>query len=151
MSALSPAVIWALAGVACIVLEALFPGLIILFFGLGALLTAGATALFGLFLEQQLLVFVVTTLGTLLSLRNLFRTVFRGAGKGGEHLDARLGNYVGEAGVVTEAIPAGGSGRVKVRGSFYTATASADLPVGQAVKVVADTYGDHTLFVVEPA
>jgi len=148
MFGLSPAVAWALAGLLFIALEAVVPGLVIVFFGLGALATSLATALLGLSAESQLLLFAASSVGSLLGLRRLFRKTFQGEARPENQLQQRLEDFVGEAAVVTEAIPEGGAGRIKLRGSFYAAVAQVPIPAGAAVKVAADVHGDHSLFEV---
>ncbi|WP_243312756.1 NfeD family protein [Fundidesulfovibrio agrisoli] len=149
MFGLSPSVAWALAGLLLIALEAVVPGLIIVFFGLGALATSLATALFGLSTDSQLLLFAASSVVSLLGLRRLFKKTFQGEARTENQLRQRLEDFTGEAAVVTEAIPEGGAGRIKLRGSFYAAVAREAIPAGTAVKVAADVHGDHSLFKVE--
>lgn len=148
MFGLSPPVAWALAGLLFIALEAVVPGLIIVFFGLGALVTSLATAVFGLSAEAQLLIFAASSVGSLLGLRRLFKKTFQGDARLENQLRQRLEDFTGEAAVVTEAIPEGGAGRIKLRGSYYAAVADAPIPAGTAVRVTADVHGDHSLFKV---
>lgn len=145
----SAPVVWTVAGLALIVLEAVVPGLVLLFFGFGALVAALAAWLFDPPAAWQLLIFVAASLGSLALLRGRFAAVFRGReGAGAERVDG-LESLLGETGVVSEAIAPGGRGRVKLRGSFYEATAREALPEGTPVRVAGDPRGDHSLLDVE--
>lgn len=146
----SAPVIWAVSGLALLVLEALHPATILLFFGFGALLTAGFTWLTGCTVEWQILVFSAASVLSLVALRRTLRTIFHGRSTAPDAELARLDSLVGEAAVVTEPIRPGASGRVKLRGSFYSATADTALDAGASVVVVADPRQDHTLVHVAP-
>jgi membrane protein implicated in regulation of membrane protease activity len=145
----SPPVLWTVIGLALIALEALLPGLVILFFGIGALITALACLAFGLETSHQLVVFALSSLVSLATLRGTLKKIFQGRSQAAREQLSRMQSFVGVDGVVTEAIPLNGSGRIRVRGSFYTAVAGSPVAVGEAVRIVEDTRGDHSVFKVE--
>lgn len=147
----TPPAVWTVIGLALLALEAAVPGLVVMFFGLGALLTALAALLFSMDIPAQLLVFAVSSVACLLTLRGAVKRVFQGRVGAKDEAVARIDSYLGEAATVTEAIPAGGRGRIKVRGSFYAAFAGEALAPGETVTIVEDVNGDHTLFKVEKA
>ena len=69
----TPEVIWFLIGVGLLLLELVAPGLIFVFFGIGAWITATALLGIDLSLNAQLLLFAATSLGSLLLLRRSIR------------------------------------------------------------------------------
>ena len=74
---MSVVTIWLLCGVIGLALELILPGLIVLFFGCGALLTGIATWIFpSLQIEGQLIVFVVSSVVLLLVFRKMLRNRF---------------------------------------------------------------------------
>lgn len=145
----SPPVLWTVAGLALIALEALVPGLIIMFFGVGALITALACLLMDLSWAAQVVIFACASVLCLVTLRGTLAKVFQGRQRQDQEQVESIGSLVGADAVVTEAIEAGGTGRVKLRGSYYTATSDEALAVGQRVRVVTDQGGDHSLLTVE--
>lgn len=144
----TPPVIWTVLGLALIALEALVPGLVLVFFGIGALITAACSFVFDLEASHQLVIFACSSVACLLLLRGWMRTLFHGRTRPDEEQVEKIESLVGEAGVVTEAIPEGGLGRIKLRGTFYTARSAEALAVGESVRVQADPRGDHSELVV---
>jgi membrane protein implicated in regulation of membrane protease activity len=147
----TPPAVWSVIGLALLALEAAAPGLVVIFFGLGALTTALAALLFSIDLPAQLLVFAVSSVACLLTLRGGVKRVFQGRVGAKDEAVTRIDSFLGETATVTEAIPAGGRGRIKARGSFYAASAGEALAPGETVAIVEDVNGDHTLFKVEKA
>lgn len=146
---LSAPVIWTVIGVALIVLEALVPGLMILFFGLGALVTALAAFVFDVGTTGQLLIFSLASVTSLLALRKTLARIFQGQSHKEQERIARINSLLGAQGVILEDIPAGATGRVKLRGTSYTARADEPLSTGTAVRVVAESGPDHALITVQ--
>lgn len=145
----SPPVLWAVAGLVLIALEALVPGLVLMFFGLGALATALACMMTELSFAAQLVFFACASIVSLVTLRGMLRKVFQGRQRQDQEQVDSLNTFVGASAVVTETIPVGGVGRIKLRGSFYSATSLAHIDVGQPVVVVQDGGEDHSLLTVE--
>ncbi|MFP5220657.1 MAG: NfeD family protein [Acidobacteriota bacterium] len=144
----SPPVLWTVAGLVLIALEALAPGLVIMFFGLGALITALACLVLDLSWAAQLVLFACASVLSLLTLRGTLRKVFQGRQRQDQEQVEAIDSLVGADAVVSEDIEAGGIGRVKLRGSFYSATSDEALPAGQRVRVVEHPAGDHSLLSV---
>ncbi len=146
----SAPILWTVAGLILIGLEALSPAFVLLFFGLGALLTALAALLWDMGVPAQLLLFAVSSVAALAGLRRVVRTIFSGRTKDAQQPLEHLERFEGSPGLVTEAIAPGMPGRIKVRGSFYAAVADQAIAAGQAVVIVEDLRQDHSLFRVEP-
>ncbi|HKW55682.1 MAG TPA: NfeD family protein [Stellaceae bacterium] len=118
---------WVLVALALTIAEILAPGTFLIFFAVGALMTA-ALSLAVASLPAQLGVFVVATMVALLAGSSLYRHLL------GKRAASRLGQGpIGEPGIVEEAI-VNGRGKVRVRDIAWLATGS-DLPVGTPIVV----------------
>ena len=73
-----PAVIWFLIGLGLLLLELVLPGLVILFFGVGAWITALVCALTDINLNWQIFIFLVASLLGLVLLRRYLKKRFFG-------------------------------------------------------------------------
>ena len=120
---IGPEGIWAAIGIALILLEFAVPGLIIIFLGIGALsvgllIWVGMPTAYGL----PLIMFSVISVGSLLLLRNKFRTLFVGrtitGGTGGDDDD-----FLGRVAEVESGFSDDRSdrGRVFFRGTHWQA------------------------------
>lgn len=126
---------WVLAGIILMICEFVVPGLILFFFGLGALITALLVWLFPLSLSLQLGIFAVASLASLFGLRRLLKSVFTGRATAMSD-DALMETLAGEEGVISEPVAPGAPGKVKLHGTDWKAEADVPLEVGQAVVVV---------------
>jgi membrane protein implicated in regulation of membrane protease activity len=134
-----PPLAWFLLGVGFLVLEALAPGLFILFFGLGAW-SAALASLAGLDLTVQLLVFMGASLASLVLFRNkLKRLIAARSGHREETEDPVVAaRYLGrEVMVIGEAAP-GRPALVELNGANWQAKTEGEaLRLGDRVRVVA--------------
>jgi len=130
----SPALIWFLLGIAFFVVELIIPGFIIFFFGIGAWCVAAVLAIASISQNAQMIVFLVSSLITLILLRSWLRSVFLGTAS--EETDSVNVDSAPATGVVIEAISPPAVGRVKYGGSFWQATADGPIPEGTVVQVV---------------
>ena len=71
-----PAVIWFLIGLGLLLLELILPGLVILFFGIGAWITALVCAIADINLNWQIFIFLVASLLGLVLLRKYLKKRF---------------------------------------------------------------------------
>jgi inner membrane protein len=132
--------IWATVGLGLMVLELMAPGLVVIFFGLGALLTAVVVAFTGIDLTGQLLVFLVSSVVGFLVLRARFKSLFQGdTDSAAATKDDR--NFTGAVVRVIEPIAPLNPGKVELNGVPWLATASQPFATGDMVKVV----GRHSL------
>lgn len=137
---LTPWLIWMLMGFALALLEMALPGFIVIFFGLGCLITGAALLLFDLSLSQQVLLFLCASLISLIGLRSWAHRTFKGAspGNGTDSLD----DFPHVAKVpVTKSISVNEYGRIRYRGTDWYATADEEIDAGSTVEIVryADT------------
>ena len=118
---------WVLIALLLAIAEILAPGTFLIFFAVGALLTAALSLLVASF-AAQLGMFVAATIGALFAGSSFYRHLL------GKRAANRLGQGpIGEPGIVEEAI-VNGRGKVRVRDIAWLATGS-DLPVGTPIVV----------------
>jgi inner membrane protein len=136
--------LWMACGIGLLALEMLMPGgFVALFFGLSAL-AVGALVVAGFLAPewQQWLSFSVLALLALAILRKPLRARLNLTGT-----EQSVDSMVGEQGTVIEAIPAGGSGRVDVRGSTWIARSKADQVIGVGARCRIESVDGLTLWV----
>lgn len=130
-------VVWAIVGIILVFFEFFIPGLVIAFFGIGALITA-LTTWIGLTssLAPQLLVFIVSSLLLLILLRKYAKRIFLGDAKSQQSsLD-----FTFEPGKIVPVVefiqPGEVGGKVKYQGANWAAKASEPIPPGESVRIV---------------
>lgn len=134
IESVSPVLIWFLLGIAFFVTELILPSFILFFLGIGAWCTASVLAVAHVSLTVQMIVFLITSLVTLVVLRSWLRSIF--LGDSSKEDDSVNVNAAPTTGIVTEAIVPPGLGRVKYGGSFWQATADEPIPVDAVVQVL---------------
>lgn len=130
----SPVLIWFLLGAVFFVAELINPGFILFFLGIGAWCTASVLYLVKVSLDVQMIVFLISSLISLISLRSWLRSVFLGTSN--EEDDSVNVDSAPTTGIVTEAIVPPGLGRVKYGGSFWKAAADETIPVDTVVQIL---------------
>ncbi len=138
---LSPWLIWFLLGIILAVLELMVPGFVLLFFGIGCWAVAGALQIWDLSVTQQVAVFLVTTIASIIVLRRRFVGVFRGSAskEDGEGFDDfPAGAHV----TVVKRITPQAHGRIQHRGTLWDATADEEIAENETVEIVR--YADHS-------
>jgi len=125
--------IWFLIGVAFLVGEMMVPGFILVFFAAGSWIAAVSVFfLEDLTLTTQIIIFMVSSLVLLFTLRHYGLKTFKGESKDG--VDDEFSN-IGQKAVVTEAIPQDGYGEIQLGGTFWRATAEGPIAKDQRVVV----------------
>lgn len=139
-------VIWFLVGVACLVLEVLTPGFVLMFFGVGAFAASAVTAAYDS-VTVGLATFSVVSLGTVFFLRSrVMRAVQGWTKKPGSYVEQGTpASQQGRSGHVTQAIEPGVIGEVSLGGSFWRAEADESLAVGTPVEVTGAHPDDELL------
>ena len=132
-----PVLIWVLAGMALILSEFMLPGVILIFFGIGAWITATTTWL-GITpgWTAQLLTFAVGSVAMLVLLRRWFRTRFFGYVEGGQDPADNLDDLTGHKVTVIEDIIPGETGQVEYKGASWSARSEVALTAGDAAIIV---------------
>ncbi|MBF2754473.1 MAG: NfeD family protein [Gammaproteobacteria bacterium AqS3] len=142
----NPVLLWFILGAALLVAELLLPGFILIFFGVAAWLVALMIWIIGdVPVSFQLITFGVASVLLILTLRQHFRRTFQGDVTEGHDADERIGARA----VVEVAIPAGGEGRIKGRGSTWPAISESPIEVGVHVVVTGIDESNSTVVKVE--
>ena len=126
--------LWMVLGIALLALEAATPGgLFALFFGLSAILVGVLTvAGWAGSVSTQWLLFSAISVAFLLLLRQPLRARLNLSGN-----QKPVDSFVGESAVVLEELPAGGLGKVELRGSSWSGRNAGQAPLakGQRCRV----------------
>ena len=134
MESVSPVLIWFLLGIAFFVTELILPSFILFFLGIGAWITTLVLWAAHISLTAQMIVFLVSSLISLIMLRTWLRSVF--LGNSSEEDGSTIIQSSPSTGVVTEAIVPPGSGRVKYGGSYWQARADEPIPENAVVQIL---------------
>lgn len=139
MSVIDPALYWLIIGVMLLFLEMALPGFILFFFGLAALITALVAWLTPIGIAWQLGLFIVASIGSLLSLRDVIQRKFFNTSntEEGEEPDEDENLAVpGDRAVVAVTITPPAEGRINYAGTSWRATADEKIEEGEIVTVV---------------
>lgn len=130
-------ILWFLAGIVMLILEFALPGLIIFFFGVGACIVGILCLIFDLSLNLQLIIFILTSVISLFSLRKWLKKIFTGKVKSDSGPADDVDDFVGEKAIVVEPISPGKTGRVEFHGAEWKAAADVSIKKGTKVVIVS--------------
>lgn len=140
--------VWFLIGVGFLIGEMVVPGFILIFFTAGSWIVAGTVFfLEDLALTTQIIVFIVSSLVFLFTLRRYGLNTFKGDSKGG--VDDEF-SKTGQKAVVTEAIDQDGYGEIQLNGTFWRATADISIDKDQRVIVEGQESNNNLVLKVKP-
>ena len=122
---------WTLVGFICLILELTSGDFFIMCFSIGAFIAAIASAFVPSF-TVQIIIFAVASLLCLIFVRPLALKYFH---RKGENRLSNVDAMIGRKGMVTDAIPAGGYGRVKIDGDSWKACGENDQPIAKDAHV----------------
>ena len=127
-----PAVIWFLIGLGLLLLELVLPGLVILFFGVGAWVTALVCAITDINLNWQIFIFLVASLLGLVMLRRYLKRRF--FSKSDKETQDQLEEFIGrKARAIADFKD--GSGKVEFKGTQWSARCDEPVSKGQWVTI----------------
>ena len=132
---LKPELIWFLVGIILLVMEFALPGLIIAFFGLGACVVAIICLLTEIPLNAQLLIFIGSSVLSLLCLRKWLKGIFMGHIKSKQNMTENLKEFIGERVIVKSKIIPKLGGKVELHGTNWQAEADEEIDVGAVVEI----------------
>jgi inner membrane protein len=133
----SAELLWFLVGLVLLVSELMLPGFVIIFFGIGAWITAALIAL-GLVptFNAQLLTFLVSSIFALVLFRRKGKRWYEGRVSGEMPPGASMEDLQGQRAVVISAItPKDPGGKVEFHGTAWNAEADEPLQPGQIVEI----------------
>jgi len=129
--------VWMLVGLGLFLLEFAAPGLIVAFFGIGAIITAFITKFADISLTWQIFWFIFFSVASIVLLRNTLKKVFYGEKKAGELRDLDDAGAVGKTVTVTEKITPEIPGKVEFQGTSWSASADEEIETGKRVVIKA--------------
>ena len=138
LTAESSELLWFIVGLVFMLAELMLPGFVLVFFGIGAWVTAIAAAL-GILdsFNAQLALFLVSSLLSLVLFRNRGRRYFRGKVSGvagdAESIDSLRGQ---KAVALTEIVPNVLGGKVEFNGTTWEAESHERIAKGSTVEIL---------------
>ncbi len=145
----NPQLIWFLIGLALVLFEFMAPGIILVFFGLGAW-TAAISTWVGLTTgwTASVLVFVVSSIIYLVLLRRWFKARFIGFEGDPQNPQENIDEFQGQIVLVTRSIgPDSDDGQVEFKGAPWTARSKSIIAEGQKARIMEI---DSITLIVEP-
>ena len=133
---LRPEIIWFLVGLALLILEFILPGLIIAFFGVGAWIVALVCLITDIGINTQLIIFIISSILSLLCLRKWLKGVFLGHAVSKQNLKENLDEFIGQKAVVKEKIIPKAGGKVEFHGTNWVAEADEEIAEGAMVRII---------------
>lgn len=140
-----PAVIWFLVGLGLLLLELALPGLVILFFGAGAWVTAIVCAITDINLNWQILIFLVASLIGLVLLRKYLKKRF--FGRTDKEIEDQLEEFIGKKAKAIDDFK-DGSGKVEFKGTRWSARCDKPVKKGEWVTIQSK---ESLIFTVKPS
>ena len=128
----NPAVIWFLIGLGLLLLELVLPGLVILFFGAGAWITALVCTFSDINLNWQILIFLVASLLGLVLLRKYLKRRF--FNRTDKEIDDQLEEFIGRKGRAIDDFKSG-SGKIEFKGTRWSARSDDTVAKGDWVVI----------------
>lgn len=146
---ISAPLLWFLAGVVFLIAEWSLPGIILIFFTAGCWIVAIIVWLFDIGLTSQIVLFILSSLVLLFTLRKYSLTIFKG--KTRETIDDQYAeSKLGKTAVVTKTITSALPGEIKMMGSFWRAVADVTIEAEKPVKIINQESEDGLTFRVKP-
>jgi len=130
----NPPLVWFLIGLVFAFLELIVPGLVLLFFGIGAWITSVFCLVFDVETGFQILVFSITTIVSLVILRKYFKKTFFQEKKNGE--ETLEDEFIGKTAIAETNISPGIEGKITLKGTIWTAKSSEPIIKGQRIEIV---------------
>lgn len=130
-----PAVIWFIIGFIFFLLEFVVPGLILFFFAVGAWIVAILTLFFDLSINFQLIIFVISSVLTILLLRKWVKKIIYGNNPSRELLEDE---FLGKIARAETSISPGENGKVDFKGTSWQAASEDIIEQGENVIIVGN-------------
>ena len=142
--------IWFLIGAVFLIAEFVMPTFIMFFFALGAIIVSIVTACFDLSINSQIILFALSSVISLVLLRNYMKNIFKGDESKGKdkYFDNSIDSNKNIA-IVSKTIQPNNFGEIKYKGTFYKAQSENLIDEGKKVKVVSKGDEQSSFFTVE--
>jgi membrane protein implicated in regulation of membrane protease activity len=136
------AVIWFIIGFALFLLEFVLPGLILFFFAVGAWIVAILSLFFDLSINLQLIIFLVSSVLTILLFRKWVKKIIWTRKHSSEIED----EFLGKTGKAETYISPGKNGKVDFKGTSWDARSENIIEPGENVTIIGN---DSILLIVK--
>ncbi len=136
------AVIWFIIGFALFLLEFVLPGLILFFFAVGAWIVAILSLFFDLSINLQLIIFLVSSVLTILLFRKWVKKIIWTRKHSSEIED----EFLGKTGKAETYISPGKNGKVDFKGTSWDARSEDIIEPGENVTIIGN---DSILLIVK--
>ena len=127
--------VWFLIGVGFLIAEFIIPTFIMFFFAIGAVIVSIVTACFDLSINSQIILFALSSVISLVLLRNYMKNIFKGNESKGE--DKYFDNSIDpnkNFAIVSKTIQPDSFGEIKYKGTFYKAQSKSLINEGKKFK-----------------
>jgi membrane protein implicated in regulation of membrane protease activity len=142
--------IWFLVGVFFLIAEFIMPTFILFFFAIGSIIVSLISSMYDLSINSQIILFALSSLTSLLLLRNYLKDVFKGNElKGTDKYFNHSVNKNDNIATVSKMIGSNAFGEIKYRGTFYKAQSQVTIEEGKIVKVLDKGDKQGSFFIVE--
>jgi membrane protein implicated in regulation of membrane protease activity len=132
---LNAAVIWIIAGFVLFLLEFLLPGLILFFFAVGAWIVAILCLFLDLTINEQLIIFLISSIATILLLRKWLSKILWKRKHSTELLEDE---FLGKTAKALTAILPGENGKVDFKGTTWQAASEDTIEKGENVIIIGN-------------
>ncbi|MEO6683868.1 MAG: NfeD family protein [Ginsengibacter sp.] len=132
---LHTAVIWFIIGFILFILEFIVPGLILFFFAVGAWTVAFLSVFGDIPLTGQLLIFIITSVLTILVLRKWLKKKLYGDQFSRQILEDE---FLGKFGIAETSISPGNNGKVDFKGTSWQASSADIISAGEKVEIIGN-------------
>lgn len=133
---LSPVFYWFAIGLVLLLAEFAIPGIVIIFFGIGAWLVSLTCAIIDISLTTQLIIFLISSILLLAVFRKRFKSLFTGDSPAFKDMEKALDDFTGKKVLVTRAIEPNAAGKVEFHGSYWDAESDVAIEEGAMVEIV---------------
>jgi membrane protein implicated in regulation of membrane protease activity len=133
---LEPQWIWLIVGLLLILSEFVLPGLLMIFFGLGACIVSGICFYTEISVNIQLGVFLATSVVSLLFLRKYLKSLFLGHVTDTQSTSENLAGFLGQKAIVKQTIIEKIGGKIEFHGTNWHAEAEYEIAEGTPVEII---------------
>ena len=142
--------IWFLVGICFLIAEFIMPTFILFFFAIGSIIVSIISVFYSLSINFQIILFALSSLISLLLLRNYLKDVFKGnESKGEDQYFNHSVNANDNIAVISKRIDPNAFGEIKYKGTFYKAQSDRIIEEGKTVKVLNKGDKQGSFFIVE--
>ena len=142
--------IWFLIGVCFLIAEFIMPTFILFFFAIGSIIVSIISSFYDLSINGQIILFALSSIISLLLLRNYLKDIFKGnEAKGKDQYFDQPVNVNDNLAVVSKMIDLNAFGEIKYKGTFYKAQSKNIIEKGKTVRVLDKGDKQSSFFIVE--